>query len=1010
MANKTMLIDATHPEETRVVVISGNRLEDFDVEVATRKQLKGNIYLAKVVRVEPSLQAAFVEYGGSRHGFLAFDEIHPDYYQIPIADREALLAEDEAAGGDDDNAKAAAGGEADVETVGGDDTDEVAHRRTQSRSRHYRIQEVVKRRQILLVQVVKEERGNKGAALTTYLSLAGRYCVLMPNTARGGGISRKITDSADRKRLKGVVGDMDIPSGIAVIVRTAGADRSKADIKRDYDYLLRLWESVRATTLESIAPALIHEEANLIKRSIRDLYDRDIEAVVVDGEDGYRVAKSFMKMLIPSHAKNVQRYTESHVSLFHRYKVESQMEAMHSPVVQLKSGAYIVIDPTEALVAVDVNSGRATRERNIEETALKTNLEAADEVARQLRLRDLAGLIVIDFIDMEVKRNNGQVERRLKEAMRVDRARIQLGQDQPLRAARAVAPEAATEPHRDQLRILSVLPRQRRPPLHRVDGIARPARHRGGGHQEGRRRRHRQRAGDGGALHPQPEARRPRRDRAAPCVERAPGRRRHPGRHRVPHRARRLPQGGGRAGGPGRGRRGQAGEAPARLAAPAQKRRRGGRRRDGGAGTAGRGRRGTRRSRGGRRGRVGPRSPWQEAAPAQTRRRGGRRRDGGAGTAGRGRQGTRRSRGGRSGRGWPRSPQQEAAPRQARRPAPRPQGRRGAGGGERRRAGGCRRGRARVAGTPAARRRGAGGGERRRAGGCRRGRARVAGTPTARRRGAGAGGGERQRAGGCRRGRARVAGTSAARRRGAGGGERRRAGGCRRGRARVAGTPTARRRGRRRRRRANGNELAAAGEAEPALPERQPPADEAPAAANGDELAAAGEAEPSLPERQPPRRRGRGGGRRRKPRGGCRDGKRGARRDAGRGRRGARRREAEVAPGADRNGRRGRGPRGRRRRGAGGRRQPGRPTGPRTAAPTKARRWSRRRSWPPTSPRRRRSRATRPPRTRPPTWARQPSSTSAPKRRPSRGRRARAGGSASPSDSRSHRLASRPGS
>ncbi len=431
MADKKMLIDATHPEETRVVVIKGNRLEDFDVEVATRKQLKSNIYLAKVVRVEPSLQAAFVDYGGNRHGFLAFNEIHPDYYKIPVADREALIAEQEADGADDDDARSSAVGEGGVETIGGDDTDDVTERRPTRSFRNYRIQEVIKRRQIILVQVVKEERGNKGAALTTYLSLAGRYCVLMPNTARGGGISRRISNVADRKRLKRFVNEMKIPSGVAVIVRTAGADRTKAEIKRDYDYLLRLWEKIRETTLKSTAPTLVHEEGDLIKRSIRDLYGRDIDEIIVDGEAGYRAAKDFMKLLIPSHAKRVQKYTEDATPLFRRFQVENQMEAMHSPVVQLKSGGYIVINPTEALVAIDVNSGRATRQRNIEETALKTNLEAADEVARQLRLRDLAGLVVVDFIDMEVSRNNGQVERRLKEAMRIDRARIQIGRISP---------------------------------------------------------------------------------------------------------------------------------------------------------------------------------------------------------------------------------------------------------------------------------------------------------------------------------------------------------------------------------------------------------------------------------------------------------------------------------------------------------------------------------------------------------------------------------------------------
>jgi ribonuclease E len=429
-----MLIDATHPEETRVVVLSGNHLEEFDVEVESRRQLKGNIYLAKVIRVEPSLQAAFVDFGGNRHGFLSFNEIHPDYYQIPVADREALLAEQEAAEKADEAAKSADEDEdapPGVETVGGDDSEEVEARRPLLSHRDYKIQEVVKRRQILLVQVVKEERGNKGAALTTYVSLAGRYCVLMPNTARGGGISRKIPTGADRKRLRTLLGDLGIPRGMAVIVRTAGAKRTKAEIKRDYEYLMRLWDSVRELTLKSTAPNLVHEEANLIKRSIRDLYSSDIEEIIVDGEEGYRTAKDFIKLLIPSHAKRVKHYDSDGVSLIQHFQVESQLDAMHNPQVQLDAGGYIVIDPTEALVAIDVNSGRATRGRNIEETALKTNLEAAAEIALQVRLRDLSGLIVIDFIDMEVARNNAQVERRLKESMRNDRARIQLGRISP---------------------------------------------------------------------------------------------------------------------------------------------------------------------------------------------------------------------------------------------------------------------------------------------------------------------------------------------------------------------------------------------------------------------------------------------------------------------------------------------------------------------------------------------------------------------------------------------------
>ena len=420
--SKRMLIDATHAEETRVVVVDGNRLEDFDYESATKKQLKGNVYLAKITRVEPSLQAAFVEYGGNRHGFLSFNEIHPDYYQIPVADREKLVA-DEADSEDDE-----AGEEGDsVEEVGGGEVEEEVERRRRPSYRGYKIQEVIKRRQIVLVQIVKEERGNKGAALTTYLSLAGRYCVLMPNTSRGGGISRKISNPKDRKRLKTVLDGLNIPEGIAVIVRTAGAERSKAEIKRDYDYLMKQWDQIRELTLASTAPALINEEANLIKRSIRDLYSKNIEQILVEGDTGYRLAKDFMKTLIPSHAVRVKPYKDGGIPIFHRYQVENQIDAIHNQTVQLKSGGYIVLDSTEALVAIDVNSGRSTRERNIEETALKTNVEAAEEIARQLRLRDLAGLIVIDFIDMEHSRNIHAVERKLKESLKADRARIQVG-------------------------------------------------------------------------------------------------------------------------------------------------------------------------------------------------------------------------------------------------------------------------------------------------------------------------------------------------------------------------------------------------------------------------------------------------------------------------------------------------------------------------------------------------------------------------------------------------------
>ncbi|MFN6008290.1 MAG: ribonuclease E/G, partial [Paracoccaceae bacterium] len=510
---KKMLIDATHSEETRVVVVDGNKVEEFDFETVNKRQLAGNIYLAKVTRVEPSLQAAFVEYGGNRHGFLAFAEIHPDYYQIPVADRKALIEEERAmarAEEEEDNrrsrrrpqrpaakaeqvktddavaegptgmdvvdldedetsdgplvetaAAAASAPEHDhahdhadhdhhhdgadngngdryravdhasdtddeIESVAEEDVSEEISAPRRPRARRYKIQEVVKVRQIMLVQVVKEERGNKGAALTTYLSLAGRYCVLMPNTARGGGISRKITNAVDRKKLKEIAGELSVPEGAGLIVRTAGAKRTKPEIKRDYEYLMRLWEQIRELTLKSIAPAKIYEEGDLIKRSIRDLYSREIDEVLVEGEGGYRTAKDFMRMIMPSHAKQVIRYTEP-TPLFAKYQVEGYLGGMFNPVVQLKSGGYIVIGVTEALVAIDVNSGRATKEGSIEETALKTNSEAAEEIARQLRLRDLAGLIVIDFIDMEERRNNATVEKRLKDKLKTDRARIQVG-------------------------------------------------------------------------------------------------------------------------------------------------------------------------------------------------------------------------------------------------------------------------------------------------------------------------------------------------------------------------------------------------------------------------------------------------------------------------------------------------------------------------------------------------------------------------------------------------------
>ncbi len=515
---KKMLIDATHAEETRVVVVDGNKVEEFDFESQFKRQLAGNIYLAKVTRVEPSLQAAFVDYGGNRHGFLAFSEIHPDYYQIPVADREALIAEEKAyaeslraeADAEDDkpkpnrrrsrakpaaaateNADAITTGEAledevsgdiagmetidlgdaeegtspmmlvgetpvetpaagedededededdaeahvieasskddEIESIADEDDSEDVRPMRKPRPKRYKIQEVIKVRQILLIQVVKEERGNKGAALTTYLSLAGRYCVLMPNTARGGGISRKITNAVDRKKLKEIANDMTVPDGAGLIIRTAGSQRTKAEIKRDYEYLQRMWEQIRELTLKSIAPAKIYEEGDLIKRSIRDLYSKDIDEVIVAGEDGYRTAKDFMKMIMPSHAKNVKFYAEQ-LPLFARYQVESYLNGMFNPTVQLPSGGYIVIGITEALVAIDVNSGRATKEGSIEQTALKTNLEAADEVARQLRLRDLAGLIVIDFIDMDERRNNASVEKRFKDKLKTDRARIQVG-------------------------------------------------------------------------------------------------------------------------------------------------------------------------------------------------------------------------------------------------------------------------------------------------------------------------------------------------------------------------------------------------------------------------------------------------------------------------------------------------------------------------------------------------------------------------------------------------------
>ncbi|MEN7536377.1 Rne/Rng family ribonuclease [Aurantiacibacter flavus] len=509
-----MLIDARHPEETRVAVLQGNRIEEFDFESAEHKQIKGNIYLAKVTRVEPSLQAAFVDFGGNRHGFLAFSEIHPDYYQIPQADRDALLAEEQAAAeeeaalreqedgddgdldghdGDDDegepgveeidtsekddvatiedghvengedddsdgeDASADGDDEGDDSESGEDDNGEQRSRRGRGRGRarrqgngrrggggsrakeidearakrqalrrRYKIQDVIQRRQVLLVQVVKEERGNKGAALTTYLSLAGRYCVLMPNSSHGGGISRKISSGSDRKRLKSIVSDLSLPRSMGLIVRTAGLSRTKTEIKRDFDYLARLWDEIRENTMKSSAPSMIHSDSDLIKRAIRDIYNREIEEVVVEGEAGYKAARDFMKLLMPSHARRVKHYSDP-VPLFQRYGAEDQLSAMYDPMVQLKSGGYLIINPTEALVSIDINSGRSTKEHGIEQTALHTNLEAAREIARQLRLRDMAGLVVIDFIDMEHGSNVRKVEKAMKDALKNDRARIQVG-------------------------------------------------------------------------------------------------------------------------------------------------------------------------------------------------------------------------------------------------------------------------------------------------------------------------------------------------------------------------------------------------------------------------------------------------------------------------------------------------------------------------------------------------------------------------------------------------------
>ena len=452
---KKLLIDAKQPEETRVVLLNGNRIEDFDQETTTKLQNKGNIYLARVTRVEPSLQAAFVEYGGSKHGFLAFSEIHPDYYRIPVEDRKALTEEmikakepnldekpnleidkeikdsKDLENNDDQNLN----GSPELLIVNEkkekpeviseeDDTNSINQTKIFKR---YKIQEVISKRQILLVQVAKEERGNKGAALTTYISLAGRYCVLMPNTIKGGGVSRKISKIEDRKRLKSIIEEMKMPEGMAVIIRTAGSDRTKAELKKDFTYLQNLWDSIREKTIKSTAPILINEEGNLIKRTIRDLYDSNVNEILVSGENAYNAAKSYMKEMLPSQIKRVKAFKDTKNSIFQKYNVVKQLDSMHLPSVKLKSGGYIVINQTEALVAIDVNSGRATKERNIEETALSTNIEAAEEVARQLKLRDLSGLIVIDFIDMEGYKNQHSVEKKLKEAMSSDRARIQIG-------------------------------------------------------------------------------------------------------------------------------------------------------------------------------------------------------------------------------------------------------------------------------------------------------------------------------------------------------------------------------------------------------------------------------------------------------------------------------------------------------------------------------------------------------------------------------------------------------
>ncbi len=424
---KKILIDARQPHETRVASINNNIIEDFEYEIHEKKQLRGNIYLARVTRVEPSLQAAFVEYGGNRQGFLAFSEIHPDYYRIPVEDREKILANAEGIYSDtDENSSKSENldNSPDDEDFNTEDVKKIKV----NLYKNYKIQEVISKRQILLVQIVKEERGNKGAALTSYLSIAGRYCVLMPNTPKGGGVSRKIINNSDRQRLKKVVEGLQAPKGIAVIIRTAGSKRTKVEIKRDFQNLLTIWEDIKSKTLESNAPYLIHEEGSIVKKAVRDMYNNEIEEIIVEGEESFKACKEYMKALMPSHTKKVLPYVDNDLPLFQKFTIDSQLADIFKPTVTLKSGGYLVINHTEALVAVDVNSGKATKERSIENTALRTNLEAAEEFAKQAKLRDLSGLIVIDFIDMEEHKNRHSVERKLRDSLKKDRARIQVGE------------------------------------------------------------------------------------------------------------------------------------------------------------------------------------------------------------------------------------------------------------------------------------------------------------------------------------------------------------------------------------------------------------------------------------------------------------------------------------------------------------------------------------------------------------------------------------------------------